>query len=72
MNTLLNSPHQRAIFSGTIATLVLRAQLLEQKITIALASGPTHQQIITLAEADAELGRAVEALQAAARKIEGL
>lgn len=72
MNTLLNSPHQRAIFSGTIAALVLRAQLLETKIVIALMDTPTHRQIAILVEADEQLGKAAAALREAARLIETL
>lgn len=72
MQTLLNSSHQRAIFLGTIAALVLRATMLETKIVIALASAPTHVATRRLLEADERLADAVRALQAAAHQIEGL
>ena len=72
MSTLLSDSQHRAEFQSSCAALVVRLQRLEIVLSIALGDHPNHNEYTRLIDADAELGNAARAVQAAALLVGGL
>ena len=70
--SILDNVSDRATWMGAASTLILRLQMLETQISIAMIDRPTSSQAIALVQADQQLGIAVTAVQEAAAKIRSI
>jgi len=67
--SLITSVADRATWLGAASTLILRLQMLETQISVAMLDRPSHRQAALLVQADTHLGEAARSIQEAAAAI---